>query len=59
MICPMVASVMRRYYGDGKGYPPAKEPDSQCAKEGCAWWFMKQECCSIVAIANYLTLKEA
>ena len=38
MICPMVADKTRRYYGDGKGYPPAKEESIQCAKESCAWW---------------------
>ncbi len=58
MICPMVAVTMRAYYGDGRGYPPVKEPDVQCSKEQCAWWLGTQECCSILAIANLLSKAE-
>ena len=54
MICPMVADMMRRYYGDGMGHPPITELQYQCSGKACAWWFGAQECCSIAAIANSL-----
>ena len=49
MICPMVATQMKAYYGDGRGYPPIKMPEFQCAKEYCEWWDKEKKQCNEVS----------